>query len=84
MIKTTLAIEGMACGMCESHINDAIRSGFKVHKVQSSFKKGETTILSDEELKEEDIRAVLEPTGYKLLSVTSESYVKKGFLSRLF
>lgn len=25
MIKTTLGIEGMMCGMCESHINNAIR-----------------------------------------------------------
>lgn len=25
MIKTTLKIDGMACGMCESHINDAVR-----------------------------------------------------------
>ena len=25
MIKTTLKIDGMMCGMCESHINDVIR-----------------------------------------------------------
>ena len=26
MIKTTLRIDGMMCGMCEAHVNDAIRS----------------------------------------------------------
>lgn len=26
MVKITLDAEGMACGMCESHINDTIRS----------------------------------------------------------
>ena len=25
MIKTTLKIDGMMCGMCESHMNDLIR-----------------------------------------------------------
>ena len=24
MVKTTLKIDGMMCGMCESHVNDAI------------------------------------------------------------
>ncbi len=30
MIQYTLSIEGMQCGMCESHINDAIRNAFPV------------------------------------------------------
>lgn len=25
MIKTTVQVEGMMCGMCESHVNDAVR-----------------------------------------------------------
>lgn len=29
MIKTTLKIDGMMCGMCESHMNDVIRQNFK-------------------------------------------------------
>ena len=33
MIQTTLKIDGMMCGMCESHINDAIRKDFSVKKV---------------------------------------------------
>lgn len=28
MVQTTLKIDGMMCGMCESHINDAIRKDF--------------------------------------------------------
>ena len=32
-------IDGMMCGMCESHINDVIRKNFQVHKVRSSHKK---------------------------------------------
>ena len=34
MIKTTLKIDGMMCGMCESHINDTIRNSFKMISLQ--------------------------------------------------
>ncbi len=36
MVKITLKINGMMCGMCESHINDVIRKTFPVKKVSSS------------------------------------------------
>jgi copper chaperone CopZ len=45
MYKTTVKIDGMMCGMCESHINDAIRAKMPVKKVSSSHKKGETVII---------------------------------------
>ena len=58
MYEITLKIDGMACGMCESHVNDAVRSKFPVKKVTSSHSKGETVILSEEALSEEALRAV--------------------------
>ena len=36
MTQTTLKIDGMMCGMCESHINDAIRKEFPVKKVTAT------------------------------------------------
>ena len=55
MVKTTLTIDGMACGMCEAHVNDAIRSAVRVKKVTSSHAKGETEILSEEPIDEETL-----------------------------
>ena len=52
MIQTTVKVSGMACSMCEAHINDAIRAAFPVEKVSSSHSKGETVILSKEPLGE--------------------------------
>lgn len=78
MVKTTLKIDGMMCGMCESHVNEAIRRDFKVKKVTSSHAKKETEIISEDALNEEKLKAVIEETGYQLLSVTSEPYEKKG------
>ena len=28
MIQMALGVEGMACGMCEAHINEAVRNAF--------------------------------------------------------
>ena len=47
MIKTTVIVDGMMCGMCESHVNDAVRKVFQVDKVTSSHSKGETVIISE-------------------------------------
>ena len=47
MYKVTLKVEGMACGMCESHINDAVRRAFPVKKVASSHLKKRTEIIAE-------------------------------------
>lgn len=77
MIKTTLKIDGMMCGMCESHINDAIRNSFDVKKVNSSHTKGETVIVSKEALDEDKIKSVIDKTGYELKSISSEEFEEK-------
>ena len=82
MVKTTLKIDGMMCGMCESHVNDAIRNAFPVKNVTSSHSKGETVIISEEALSEDKIKEVMQPTGYELKDITSEPYEKKGLFSR--
>ena len=64
MIQTTVKVSGMACSMCEAHINDAIRAAFSVEKVSSSHSKGETVILSKEPLGENALRAAINATGY--------------------
>lgn len=39
MWKYTIQVNGMMCGMCESHVNDAVRKAFPVKKVTSSRSK---------------------------------------------
>lgn len=36
MVETILRVDGMMCGMCESHINDVVRKTARVNKVTSS------------------------------------------------
>lgn len=81
MVKTIIKIEGMACGMCESHMNDAIRNKFKVKKVSSSHTDKESVVISEEVLDEAEVKKVVEDTGYTFVSLSSEPYEKKGFFS---
>ena len=39
MTKYTLQVGGMACSMCEAHVNNAVRKAFPVKKVSSSTLK---------------------------------------------
>ena len=79
MLKITVQIEGMQCGMCEAHVNDAIRNAIKVKKVASSHSTGQTLILAEKAIDEEQLKKAVGATGYRVLSVQSEPYEKKGF-----
>lgn len=79
MIKITVDVEGMACGMCEAHINDAVRQNFKVKKVTSSHSKGKTEILAETTLDDEKLKAVIEKSGYTVTGIHTKPYEKKGF-----
>ena len=80
MIETRVKVDGMMCGMCEAHINDAVRRAFPVKKVSSSHTRGETVILSEEAPDEQQLRDAIGATGYEVRSVSSATYQKKGFL----
>ena len=82
MFETTLDIDGMMCGMCESHINDAIRKDFSIKKVSSSHAKGKTVIVSEQPLDEALLRSTITATGYELQSVQSAPYEKKSLFSK--
>ena len=76
MIETVVKVDGMMCGMCESHVNDAVRKAFpEAKKVASSHTKGQTVIHSEQALDEAKLREVK--------GVSSAPYEKKGFFSFL-
>ncbi len=79
MVQMTLGIEGMACDMCEMHMNDAIKKAFKVEKVTSSFKKKKTVIVAENEILEDELDQVVSSTGYILKTFKCEPYKKSIF-----
>lgn len=83
MVKITLKIDGMQCGMCESHVNDVVRKVADVKKVTSSHSKGETVIICDEVIDEKLLSDAIAEQGYKVLSCSSQPYEKRGLFGFL-
>lgn len=79
VLKITLKIDGMVCGMCDAHINDAVRRAFPVKKVSSSKTKKETVIITETDIEEKQLYDVIKNTGYILTEIKKEPYEKKGF-----
>lgn len=79
MIKTTLTIDGMRCGACETHLNNLFRKAFSPRKVRSSHFKGETIIIDKRGISREEAEKALEGSGYQLLSIYHEPYKHKFF-----
>lgn len=77
MIETVVMIDGMMCGMCESHINDIVRKNFNVKKVSSSHSKGRCVILSEEPIDEIKLRDAINATGYEVKIVESSPAPEK-------
>ncbi len=83
MQKITLGIEGMMCGMCESHVNDAIRKIEGVKSVESSHSKKQSVVTASDEVSVESIEKAVASLGYTVTNVSSEPYEKKPLFSFL-
>ncbi|MDY5349438.1 MAG: cation transporter [Candidatus Ventricola sp.] len=79
MLRITVDIDGMACAMCESHVNEAIRKALPVKKVTSSHGKGCAQVFAEREISREELERALEGTGYRVTGWRAEP-AKKGLL----
>ena len=77
MNKYILRVDGMRCGMCEAHVEEVIRNNIKVKKIRASHIKNEVTIICEDELNLDDFKKILDPTGYKILSIEKLKAEKK-------
>lgn len=69
MKEYVLQVEGMMCGMCEKHVNNAVRNAAQIEEVSSSHASGTVTIKSTSNLDIESVKAAIEEEGYKVASV---------------
>ncbi len=82
MFKTTVGVDGMMCGMCEAHMNNAVRNNFKIKKVESSHTKGITVIVSADEIDREKLTEVTSSLGYKITSFKTEQEQKRRLFGK--
>ncbi len=73
MVKIILNVEGMRCGMCETHVNDVVRKTGGVKKVKSSHSKGKTEIIAEDGVDIESIKAAISAQGYNVTGEKIES-----------
>ncbi len=77
MIKYTLKIDGMKCGMCEAHVCDIIRKNIEAKKVKASHKKNEASFVLDNDADISKVIGQIKAMGYNVLDVKIEEYKKK-------
>ncbi len=74
MKKIVLGVEGMKCGMCESHVNDVVRKIDGVKKVKSSHSANKTEVVCEDGVSVEDINSALASQGYTVFSEDISDY----------
>ncbi len=83
LVEYTLKIDGMKCGMCESHVNDVVRKINGVKKVNSSHTKNNSVIVMEEGTSKEAIKEAIAKQGYRVLGEEERPYVKRSLFSFL-
>lgn len=79
MIKTTVKIDGMMCGMCEAHVCDAIRKAVpSAKKVKASRSKKTVTFITEDEVDLMLVEDTIKEKGYEFLGADSETFMKRG------
>lgn len=74
-----LTVEGMMCGMCESHVADALRKVPGVQKASASRSKHEARVVCGPEVTDEALLAAVNATGYEASNVRAAADApKKG------
>ena len=79
MKKYILGIDGMGCGMCEMHVENAIRKTFRVKKAKASHLTNRLVVFTEDNLVENDFSNALKETGYRVTSFERAPAIKRLF-----
>lgn len=67
IMEKTLKVEGMMCGHCEAHVKSALESLDGVTEANVSHESGTAVVTLSKEVADDDLKAVIEAEGYKVL-----------------
>lgn len=84
MKRVILKVDGMMCGMCEAHVNDAVRKAADVKKVESSHTKCTTEVVCDDAVDPQVLKDAIEREGYNVSDISEEQVKESGLFSKLF
>ena len=81
MLKIVLEVEGMHCGMCETHVGGVVRRIEGVKKVKSSHAKGRTEVVAEDSVNTALIKEAIAKHGYGVGRIETQPYEKHGLFS---
>ena len=78
MVQVVLNVDGMMCGMCESHVCDQLRKAPGVKKAKASHSKNTATAIAEDDVDVEALKSGVEAQGYRVKGVRVYVYERKG------
>ena len=81
MLKIILGVEGMKCPKCEAHMVQAVKENLKIKSVTASSTDNSVTIVAKAPIDKAILDKLVTDTGYKMTSMDTQEYEKKGFFS---
>jgi len=68
-MKKKISIEGMSCGHCVNHVNEALKEVNGVSNVNVNLNDKNALIDATNDVKDEDIKFAIEDAGYEVVSI---------------
>ena len=73
-----MTVEGMMCGMCESHVAEALRKVPGVEKAKADRSKNEARVECGADVSDEALLKAVQDSGYDASNVREAAEEKKG------
>jgi copper chaperone len=67
MAQSTYTVQGMTCGHCVSSVTEEVGQIDGVRTVDVDLASGKVTVVSDEPVTEDAVRAAVTEAGYELI-----------------
>ena len=68
-MKTKIMIEGMSCGHCVKHVNNALSELENVENIQVSLENKTAIFESNVEIPDDKIKFAIEDAGYEVVDI---------------
>ena len=82
MKEFTVAVSGMMCQKCESHVVEAVKEIKGVKSVTASKDEKKAVVVAKDSVKAEEIKAAITEAGYEVGDITEKVVEKQGFFAR--
>ncbi|MCD8501140.1 MAG: heavy-metal-associated domain-containing protein [Bacillaceae bacterium] len=69
-MKKKIVIEGMSCGHCVSHVNEALKGISGVESAEVNLAEKNAVVELANEVSNDTLKATIDEAGYKVVEIT--------------